>query len=147
MVLAPTTRTPARLRSLSSADLPAACELLRLNPTVAFQEWEVAPLAEHIVNQPDLCLVAESESGALVGVVVAGSLGVRGMVSHLAVEQASRRSGIASALVDATLAAFRRRGIHRVLLMTTPGNSCAERFWSSKGFLDTAPEKMFERDL
>lgn len=147
MLSATSTRTPTRLRNLSSADVPAACQLLRLNPTVSFQEWEVALLTEHIVNQPDLCLAAESESGELVGVIVAGSLGVRGMVSHLAVDHASRRAGIASALVDAAITAFHRRGVLRILLMTTPGNTCAERFWTSKGFLDTAPEKMFERDL
>lgn len=95
----------------------------------------------------DLCLVARSKTDGIVGVLIAGSLGMRGTVSHLAVAEGWRRQGIAAAMIDHVLGAFARRGILRVFAFTTAGNDEADSFWEDQGFADTWPEKTFERDL
>jgi ribosomal protein S18 acetylase RimI-like enzyme len=64
-------------------------------------------IAFYLARNPGLCFVA-AVNGAIVGTVLCGHEGRRGILRHLAVEPTFRRRGIASALVNKCLVALAR---------------------------------------
>jgi predicted N-acetyltransferase YhbS len=77
-------------------------------------------LRKKLAHDPDLCLVAEAD-GRLVGTVLGGFDGRRGMVYHLAVEAGWRGQGLGSTLMVALEDRLRAKGCVRCYLMVAPG--------------------------
>lgn len=85
------------------------------------------------LRDPDLFLVAESD-GQIVGSVIGGYDGRRGLIYHLAVAREFRRHGVGSQLLDEVEARLRGKGCLKCYLMVTPDNSEAERFYEKRGW-------------
>jgi ribosomal protein S18 acetylase RimI-like enzyme len=81
----------------------------------------------YLRRNPGLCFVALSE-GNLVGTILCGHDGRRGILRHLAVKQEHRRKGIASALINVGLAALARSGIRKCNLFVEDYNPDGLRF-------------------
>jgi len=135
------------VRAMRDSDIPAVLALVRPISEAAFLEWEDAPLLRrHLATNGPFTFVAEC-GGALVGAIIAGSVGVRGTISHVATAPAYRRRGVASALVCQTIAGFRAYGLRRIFLFTQDRNGPARRFWARCGFAETSAESTWETDL
>jgi ribosomal protein S18 acetylase RimI-like enzyme len=63
-----------------------------------------------------------------------------GFIHDLAVDERGRRSGIATALVDAATDWLRRRGMPRVVLGTAERNAAAQALFTRLGFRRTMVE-------
>ncbi|MGB9672771.1 MAG: GNAT family N-acetyltransferase [Anaerolineales bacterium] len=83
---------------------------------------------------PDLFLVAEKD-GEIIGAVMGGFDGRRGLVYHLAVKQDYRRQGIASALMDELEKRFKQRGCLRAYLLVTRDNIEARDYYEKRGWV------------
>jgi ribosomal protein S18 acetylase RimI-like enzyme len=81
-------------------------------------------------RDPDLFLVAE-EDGEIIGAVLGGYDGRRGMMYHLAVAQDHRRQGIAEALMNELEHRLREKGCIRYYLLVTMDNQSAIQFYES----------------
>ncbi len=113
------------------------------NPEVGYGSFLVSQLAD------DDAVVFVAERGAeLIGYVYAG-LEPRswkelreacGFVHDVAVEESGRRSGAATALVDAAVGWLRSRGAPRVVLWTADRNEAAQRLFDRLGFRRTMIE-------
>jgi putative acetyltransferase len=90
-------------------------------------------IAIYLRRNPGLCFVA-SAGGKVVGAVLCGHDGRRGILRHLAVVPAQRGRGVARALVAASLAGLRRQGVTRCNLYVMDGNRAARKFWLRLGF-------------
>lgn len=82
---------------------------------------------------PELFLVAENGS-EIIGAVMGGFDGRRGLVYHLAVRQDARRQGIASALMDELENRLRAKGCLRVYLLVTRDNIEAREYYEKRGW-------------
>ncbi len=104
-----------------------------------------AELEKKLQRDPDLFLVAEAE-GLLVGTVIGGFDGRRGLIYHLAVENAYRSQGVGTRLMDEVEARLRAKGCIRCYLLVTPENTEAMRYYENHGWqvLDVVP---FAKDL
>ena len=89
-------------------------------------------IQKKLARDPDLFLVAEKD-GRLVGAVLGGFDGRRGLVYHLAVEPEERRQGIGSALMDELEARLRQKGCRRYYLLVTWDNPEALQFYERSG--------------
>ncbi|RPI34221.1 MAG: GNAT family N-acetyltransferase [Chloroflexota bacterium] len=89
-------------------------------------------IAKKLERDPDLFLLAVSE-GKIVGSVIGGFDGRRGMVYHLAVQQEYRNQGIGAALMDELEARLREKGCIRYYLLVTADNEGAIRFYENRG--------------
>ena len=106
---------------------------------------------EFLVSQIDrnerVVLVAE-RGGAVVGYVYAGVegndymalRGPAGVLYDLVVDEAHRREGIGSALMEAALAGLEKLGAPRVLLFTAEKNQVAQALFERAGFRRTMIE-------
>ena len=94
---------------------------------------EQEEIARKLERDPDLFLLAEND-GEVVGSVLGGYDGRRGMMYHLAVEDQHRQRGIASALVDELERRLRSKGCIRYYLLVTTDNASAIRFYERRGW-------------
>jgi len=104
-----------------------------------------AALALKLTRDPDLFLVAEAE-GALVGAVLGGFDGRRGMVYHLAVAASHQGRGVGTALMAELENRLRARGCVKAYLLVVPDNTAALDFYHRLGW-DTMPIHILGKDL
>lgn len=72
--------------------------------------------------------------GRIVGAVLCGHDGRRGLIYHLAVARACQGQGVGRRLVEAGLTGLRAAGIQRVILLVAKANRPGRAFWRSLGF-------------
>ena len=89
-------------------------------------------IMKKLARDPDLFLVAE-ENCELVGTVLGGFDGRRGIVYHLAVLPLRRRAGIGQMLMEELEARLRAKGCLKYYLLVTKDNQAALDFYASQG--------------
>lgn len=82
---------------------------------------------------PDLFLVAESQ-GSIIGTIIGGYDGRRGMIYHLAVQENLRRSGIGKLLLEEVEARLKAKGCIKCYLMITKDNEQVIQYYKSHGW-------------
>ncbi len=85
-------------------------------------------LSKKLGRDPDLFLVAEEE-GEIIGAVLGGWDGRRGIIYHLAVRPERRNQGIGSALMDELEGRLRSKGCLKYYLLVTTDNDVAIKFY------------------
>jgi N-acetylglutamate synthase len=122
------------IRPMTEADLPAARVLWSHAEGVELAEGDsAAELAGYLRRNPGASQVAFSD-GRLVGAVLAGHDGRRGLVYHLAVEPGHRGHGLGRDLVGRALGVLKEQGIRRVLLLVARDNEAGRSFWIRTGW-------------
>jgi ribosomal protein S18 acetylase RimI-like enzyme len=102
-------------------------------------------IAKKLPRDADLFLVAENQGG-IVGTVMGGFDGRRGLVYHLAVSPAARRAGISSTLMVELENRLLEKGCLRAFLLVTQDNQEAMRFYQTKGW-EALDLLVFAKDL
>jgi len=106
----------------------------RCGPGVQFSRSdEPAEILKKLGRDPDLFLVAE-QGGQLVGAVMGGYDGRRGLVYHLAVAPEVRRLGIGQALMAEVEARLREKGCLKSYLLVTKDNADVLAFYRELGW-------------
>ncbi len=90
-------------------------------------------IAKKLERDPDLFLVAEID-GQVIGTVLGGFDGRRGMVYHLAVDDKYRKLGIGAALMEELESRMKQKGCIRSYLLVTRDNLDAIRFYENTGW-------------
>jgi ribosomal protein S18 acetylase RimI-like enzyme len=90
-------------------------------------------LTKKYEHDPELFLVADND-GEIVGSVIGGFDGRRGLIYHLAVKAEERRRGLGSSLMDEIEVRLRGKGCRRVYLLVTDDNRAAMRFYEKRGW-------------
>ncbi len=90
-------------------------------------------IALKLQRDPDLFLVAEAE-GKIIGAVLGGFDGRRGLMYHLAVDATWRGQGLGEALMDALEERLRAKGCIRYYLLVTKDNETAIQFYEKRGW-------------
>jgi ribosomal protein S18 acetylase RimI-like enzyme len=107
---------------------------------------EPAEIEKKLLRDPDLFLVAETR-GQIIGAVIGGFDGRRGMVYHLAVDSQWRQHGIGGILMDELERRLRARGCIRAYLMVVQGNEAAGRFYEKRGWEPMSWVTTYGKDL
>ena len=94
---------------------------------------EVGEIKKKLQRDPDLFLVADEES-KIVGTVIGGYDGRRGLIYHLAVDASFRGQGIGSRLMEAVEARLHSKGCIRCYLMVTRDNEEAMQYYQRHGW-------------
>jgi ribosomal protein S18 acetylase RimI-like enzyme len=90
-------------------------------------------IQKKVAHASELFLIAEEE-GQIIGAVIGGFDGRRGLIYHLAVTASSRSQGIGSRLMDELESRLRAKGCIRSYLMVTVDNEEAMRFYEKRGW-------------
>ena len=103
-------------------------------------------ILKKLQRDPDLFLVA-SMDGKIIGTVIGGFDGRRGLIYHLAVDQVFREQGIGSQLMDAVEHRLRLKGCIKSYLLVTQENASAMRFYEKRGWQPMESVRLYGKDL
>jgi ribosomal protein S18 acetylase RimI-like enzyme len=95
---------------------------------------EPSEIQKKLQRDPDLFLVAEV-NGQLVGTIIGGFDGRRGMIYHLAVEAHHRKEGIGSLLMKEVEKRLIEKGCLKCYLMVASDNADAIHFYEMSGWV------------
>lgn len=90
-------------------------------------------IARYLKRNPETCFAAVSE-GKIIGVILAGHDGRRGIIHHMCVHPDFRRMGIAAHLVSLAEEALQKEGIQKVFGLVFVDNDGANAFWEDQGY-------------
>ena len=100
-------------------------------------------LAKYLRRNPTTSFVAE-DNGKIVGTILAGHDGRRGLFHHVSVLPEYQKQGIGKMLVDHAMEALEKEGITKVLLVVFKDNDNGNAFWEHLGF--TVREDLYYRN-
>lgn len=129
-------------------DYPQAARLWQgLAKGVRFSRSDVpAEIEKKMTRDPELFLVAEAQ-GELVGTVIGGFDGRRGMVYHLAVAESHRRRGIAEALMKELEKRLIAKGCIRSYLLVHAENAEARALYEKHNWVLLDDDLIYSKDL
>jgi len=91
-------------------------------------------IQKKLTRDPDLFLIAE-ENAQIIGSVIGGYDGRRGLVYHLAVRASFRGCGIGSRLMEELESRLRAKGCLRCYLLVTTDNEEGMRYYEKHGWV------------
>ena len=90
-------------------------------------------IRKYLQRNPDTCFVAE-KNGEIIGVILSGHDGRRGLIYHLAVRLSEREQGVGNALLEYAIEGLKSEGIVKVYIMVFKNNVAGHAFWEKRGF-------------
>ncbi|HWA11153.1 MAG TPA: GNAT family N-acetyltransferase [Opitutaceae bacterium] len=124
---------PIHIRPFDLTDHAAAVRLWEETAGVCLSSADsLEGIKAFLGRNPGLSLVAVDD-GEIVGTVLCGHDGRRGLLHHLAVKAGYRRRGLGGELVRRCLAALRARGIGKCHLFVLRDNADGCAFWRRLG--------------
>ena len=105
-----------------------------------------AEIEKKIARDPDLFLVAESD-GDMIGSVLGGFDGRRGLIYHLAVAASFRGKGIGSQLMDEVESRLRAKGCLKCYLLVTLDNSEVGQYYQRLGWQHMQDIQLYGKEL
>ena len=103
-------------------------------------------IEKKLQRDPDLFLVAESNA-EIVGTVIGGYDGRRGMIYHLAVRSEFRKQGIATHLIEEIEKRLQGKGCLKCYLLTFADNSEAIQFYKQRGWRHMEEDIIFGKEF
>lgn len=103
-------------------------------------------IAKKVRRDPDLFLVAECDD-RIIGSVMGGYDGRRGLLYHLAVSSTYRSQGIGSQLMDEVESRLREKGCLKCYLLVTEDNSEVEPYYRKRGWQPMDTIHLFGKEL
>ena len=103
-------------------------------------------IEKKLARDPDLFLVAVAD-GAIIGSVIGGYDGRRGIVYHLAVDASFRGKGIGSQLMNELELRLRAKGCLKCYLLVTNDNPEAEVYYQRRGWQHMDTVRLYGKEL
>ena len=105
-----------------------------------------AEIEKKISRDPDLFLVAEYDSN-IVGAVMGGFDGRRGLIYHLAVDASFRGNGIGSRLMDEVESRLKAKGCLKCYLLVTIDNPEVGEYYKKHDWYEMNTVQLYGKDL
>jgi ribosomal protein S18 acetylase RimI-like enzyme len=122
------------VRPMRISDYDQALDLWKASPGIGLRGDDTrSNVLKYLKRNPGFSLVALSR-GKIVGTVMGGHDGRRGMIGHLAVAGPFRRRGLGRYLASRCLQKLERAAIPRTHLMVIQSNALGLRFWKKIGW-------------
>ena len=106
----------------------------------------LAEIGKKLVRDPDLFLVAES-GDKIIGSVMGGFDGRRGLIYHFAVASTFRRQGVGSRLMEEVESRLHAKGCLKCYLLVTVDNSEVEDYYLQRGWQKMDQVHIFGKEL
>lgn len=130
------------VRAMKAGDAPA---LAGIEAACFAHPWSQEGLREETDN-PAACFLVAEKDGKPVGYAGMHIGGEEGFLANVAVDPVCRRSGVASALLEALISEGRVRGLSRLTLEVRLSNRAAVALYEKKGFRKDGVRPGFYRD-
>jgi ribosomal protein S18 acetylase RimI-like enzyme len=134
-------------REFRIADFGDALAVWRMVDGVEVAEGDSEQeVKEYLLRNPGLSRVAVN-GDTIIGAVLCGHDGRRGLIYHLAVAPAYQRKGIGQRLLQECISGLRGVGITRALILVSGENATGRSFWLRNGWEDIPGAILMGLDL
>jgi ribosomal protein S18 acetylase RimI-like enzyme len=134
-------------REFRIADFGYALAVWRMVDGVEVAEGDSEQeVKEYLLRNPGLSRVAVN-GDTIIGAVLCGHDGRRGLIYHLAVAPAYQRKGIGQRLIQECISGLRGVGITRALILVSGENATGRSFWLRNGWEDIPGAILMGLDL
>jgi len=103
-------------------------------------------IEKKVVHDPELFLVAE-KNGKIIGSVIGGYDGRRGLIYHLAVSPDFRGRGIGSRLMAEVESRLRAKGCLKCYLLVMSDNEEAMQYYEHRGWQPMSDIRLYGKEL
>ena len=131
------------IRVMTVSDYDGICEVWENHRGTNPVDDSYDGFAKYLRRNPTTSFVAE-DNGKIVGTILAGHDGRRGLFHHVSVLPEYQKQGIGKMLVDNAMEALEKEGITKVLLVVFKDNDNGNAFWEHLGF--TVREDLYYRN-
>ena len=133
-----------RVRKMQISDYRTVYNLWQDTPGIGLNTTDDSEegIEKYLLRNPNTCFVAEKDN-EIIGVVLSGHDGRRGLIYHLAVRVSEREHGVGNTLLDSALEALKKEGIVKVYIIVFKNNETGNTFWEKRGF--TIPDGLLYR--
>ena len=131
------------IRVMTVSDYDGICEVWENHRGTNPVDDSYDGFAKYLRRNPTTSFVAE-DNGKIVGTILAGHDGRRGLFHHVSVLPGYQKQGIGKMLVDHAMEALEKEGITKVLLVVFKYNDNGNAFWEHLGF--TVREDLYYRN-
>lgn len=107
---------------------------------------ERVPMAAYLARNPGMSFIA-LDAKRIVGTILAGHDGRRGLIHHLVVEREFRGAGIGRRLVERALRALKSEGIDKAHLLVMADNEAGKAFWRKVGAKERVELALFSVEM
>lgn len=90
-------------------------------------------IERYLKRNPETCFAAVIND-RIIGVILTGHDGRRGIIHHMCVHPDFRRMGVAAHLVSLAEKALKKEGIQKIFGLVFSDNEPANRFWEKQGY-------------
>ena len=90
-------------------------------------------IERYLKRNPETCFAAVI-NGRIIGVILTGHDGRRGIIHHMCVHPDFRRMGVAAHLVSLAEKALKKEGIQKIFGLVFSDNEPANRFWEKQEY-------------
>lgn len=132
-----------KVRVMTIDDYNGICEVWKNHRGINPVDDSAEGFAKYIRRNPSTSFVAE-DNGKIVGTILAGHDGRRGLFHHVSVLPEYQKQGIGKMLVDNAMDALEKEGITKVLMVVFKDNDNGNAFWEHLGF--TVREDLYYRN-
>ena len=124
-----------RIRNMLLSDYDSVFALWKNTPGMGLNTSDDSEsgIERYLLRNPNTCFVSE-KNGEIIGVILSGHDGRRGLIYHLAVKVSEWNHGVGSALLEHAVEALKIEGISKVYLMVFKNNEKGNAFWEKRGF-------------
>jgi N-acetylglutamate synthase len=103
-------------------------------------------IQKKLKRDPDLFLVAESDE-EIVGTIIGGYDGRRGMIYHLAVNETIRKQGIGALLLNEVEQRLQAKGCVKCYLLVLAENEQAVQFYEKRNWNEMKEVRIFGKEF
>ena len=103
-------------------------------------------IQKKLKRDPDLFLVAE-QNEEIVGTVIGGYDGRRGMIYHLAVHESIRAQGVGTLLLNEVEKRLQAKGCVKCYLLVFGDNAPAIQFYENRGWYEMKEDRIFGKEF
>lgn len=123
------------IRIMTAADYDEVYSLWTSTPGMGLNNVDDSRegIARYLARNPNTSFVAE-EGGRIIGAILAGHDGRRGLIHHTVVAEDMQRKGIGKSLLNSVIEALKGENIHKVALLVFCENEKGNDFWEKCGF-------------
>jgi len=97
-------------------------------------------------RDPDLFLIAEL-NGQIIGSIIGGFDGRRGMIYHLAVHETVRKQGVGTMLMSEVEKRLQAKGCVKCYLLILADNQYAPQFYENRGWNEMEEIRIFGKEF
>ena len=134
----------AEIRKMEIADYDGVYNLWTNMPGMGLNTADDSKdgIAKYLERNPGTCFVA-LKNNEIIGAILSGHDGRRGLIYHLAVKISEREQGVGNTLLDHATKALKNEGINKIYIMVFKNNKTGNAFWEKRGF--TIPNESIYR--